>query len=167
MNSQRGVVVETGDAGTVRFVRRYALEPAELWPYLTEAEHLSEWITPGVEFEARVGGRVVFPWQRSAPMAGRVTVCDAPRVLEYTWTESGAESRVRMELTADGGGTLLVVEHYNLPLKEATGFAAGWHTHLDWMEYAIAGRGREFDEPGRFRKLAEEYGYSTGVAAES
>jgi uncharacterized protein YndB with AHSA1/START domain len=159
MDAECGTVRLEGDTGSVRFVRRYDLTPSELWQYLTTPEHLSVWITPGSSFEARVGGRVSFPWQRGPAMEGVVTICDAPHVLEYTWGEGSAESRVRMTLSRDGDGTLLVIDHSGLPLAETSGFAAGWHTHLDWLQSAMHGRAGEFDEPARFRELAEQYGY--------
>jgi uncharacterized protein YndB with AHSA1/START domain len=167
MNATQGVVRQVEDRGEVRFIRRYTLTPAELWPYLTRAEHLSVWITAGAEFDARVGGRVCFPWQRGPAMEGVVIVCDEPRVLEYTWAEGGTESRVRIVLTDDRDGTLLVIEHAGLPLQESTGFAAGWHTHLDWLEHAIDGRGSEFDEPTRFQELAEQYGYAPNATSDA
>jgi uncharacterized protein YndB with AHSA1/START domain len=159
MMSALGVISQNEKGGAVHFERRFDLSPDELWPYLTEATHLSAWITPEVVFEPRVGGRVHFAWPKGPPVEGRVLVYDPPRLLQYEWKEGEADSLVRLELRAQGAGSLLIVDHSGLPLKEASGFGAGWHAHVDWLEQVIAGHGNAFDQDARFRELAPQYGY--------
>ena len=159
MDAGLGEVREGGGEGSVRFVRRYDVTAAELWEYLTEPRHLSVWITPGAEFEARMGGRVRFPWPKGPPVEGTVTVFEPPHALAYVWREGEVQSTVSMRLQAEGTATLLVVEHTGLPLREVRGFAAGWHSHLDWLHHTLVGSAREFDQDGRFREMARVYGY--------
>ena len=164
MMSAMGIVGQDERGGKVHFERRFDVSPEELWPYLTEAAHLAGWITPQVEFEARVGGRVAFYWPGNPVMEGTVLVCDAPRRLEYTWREGEADSVVKLELKPVADGTLLIVDHIGLPVKEAPGFGAGWHSHFDWLELRVRGAGDGFDEQARFRELARECGYEVASA---
>jgi uncharacterized protein YndB with AHSA1/START domain len=159
MMSRMGVIGQDEQGGKVHFERFFDIPPLELWPYLTEARHLSSWITPKVEFEARVGGRVRFAWADSPPAEGEVLVCDPPHRLEYTWRENDSHSVVKLELQASAGGTLLLVDHVGLPIKDASGFGAGWHSHFDWLDHVIGGTGGTYDEKARFKELAAQYGY--------
>jgi uncharacterized protein YndB with AHSA1/START domain len=76
----------------VRFRRRYAEPPSEVWQALTEPESLARWLRPG--FDAKQ------------------TEVEPGRVLELDWQPPGEEpSLVRIELDGDGTGTILVLEH--------------------------------------------------------
>jgi uncharacterized protein YndB with AHSA1/START domain len=159
VNSSMGVMRRDASGGGVRFERRFDVSPSELWPFLVEAEHLSQWITPDVQIDARVGGRMVFRWPSGPAMEGEITVFDPPQRLEYIWREGEVHSLVRLELRAEGGNTLLLVDHSGLPLKDAGGFAAGWHSHLDWLDLVVIGRGERHNQQARFNELAAQYGW--------
>jgi uncharacterized protein YndB with AHSA1/START domain len=63
-----------------------------------------------------------------AALQGRVTRCDPPRLLSYTW---GEHSEVTFELTPDGENVLLVLTHRRLPDRTAMVMVgSGWHAHL-------------------------------------
>lgn len=163
--NERGEVRREPGGVRVRFERRFEGTPTELWPYLTESEHLAAWITPGAVIDARVGGRITFPWgSGQPPMEGEITVFDPPRVIEYQWNEGAVRSVVRMELHASGDGTILILDHSGLPDRDAPGFGAGWHSHLDWLAAVRAGAGAEFDQNARFEELAKAYGYEAPLA---
>ena len=67
-----------------------------------------------------------------------------------------AESIVRFELSPQEAGTLLVVDHRLLGGDHATGYAAGWHAHLDRLDDLLSGRpGRSWDE--RFSAVLPHY----------
>jgi uncharacterized protein YndB with AHSA1/START domain len=165
MSQHIGVLRQEANGGAVRFERRFAGAPAELWPFLTQADHLSQWITPGVTIDARVGGRIVFPWPKEPTMEGEITVFEPPYRLEYFWREGKVNSMVRLELKPDGADTILVVDHSGLPLDDANGFAAGWHSHLDWLDQVRLGRGAQYDHEARFNELAEQYGWKARTTA--
>jgi uncharacterized protein YndB with AHSA1/START domain len=77
---------------SVRFTRRYAEPPAEVWRALTEPASLERWLRPG------------FPVPQRA--------VEEERVLELDWRPPGEEpSVVRIELTPSGTGTRLVLDH--------------------------------------------------------
>lgn len=150
--------VPQGDA--VRF-RRLLPGPIErVWDYLTESEKRAKWLAAG-EMELHVGGRVALhfrhaelsPRRETVPeryaayaegsrTEGRVTACDPPRLLSYTWAEAGGEdSEVTFELTPEGEDVLLVLTHRRLgDRSEMLSVASGWHTHLDVLADHLGGR---------------------------
>ena len=108
-----GVVPE---ARTLR-MRRVLPGPIErVWAYLTESEKRGRWLASG-PMELHVGGRVQLTFRNSDLSAhaepppdkykeyeetgfeGRVTRCDPPRLLSYTW---GSGSEVTFELSPQG-----------------------------------------------------------------
>jgi uncharacterized protein YndB with AHSA1/START domain len=106
--------------------------------------------------ELRVGGRVELTFRNSdlsphaerapdkykkhegAGFRGRVTRCDPPRLLSYTW---GDDSEVTFELTPQGEDVLLVLTHRRLPDRATmVTFASGWHAHLGILVDQLEGR---------------------------
>jgi uncharacterized protein YndB with AHSA1/START domain len=162
--------VVTG-ARTLR-IRRVLPGPIErVWAYLTESEKRGRWLATG-PMELRVGGRVELTFRNSdlsahpeptpekyrqyegAGFQGRVTRCEPPRVLSYTW---GDDSEVTFELSPDGDNVLLVLTHRRLPDRTTmVRVASGWHTHLGILLDHLNGR-----EPGPFwsalARLEAEY----------
>lgn len=145
--SEFGVVTK---ARTVRFQRVLPGPIERVWAHLTESEKRGKWLATGT-MEPCVGGRVelnfrhadLTPHAEPAPdkyrkredgvtIHGRVTCCDPPRLLSYTWDEeSGQASEVTFELTPQGEDVLLVVTHRRLGDRATmVGVASGWHTHL-------------------------------------
>lgn len=157
MNDSYGTVVE---AGTVRFERLLPGPIERVWAYLTDGERRGRWLASG-PMELRVGGRVELRFRhadlssRHAPaperfkqyeqgqsLYGRITRCDPPRLLAYTWGDEPADSEVSFELTPRGENVLLVLTHRRLERSEMTDTAAGWHTHLDILADDLNGRER-------------------------
>lgn len=131
-----------------------------VWSYLTESELRRKWLASG-PMELHVGGAVSLHFQHSelSPVAepvpkkyesmrdghdmkGRITQCDPPRLLSYTWGEaSGDESEVSFELTPQRNDVLLVVTHRRLATRDdMISVAGGWHTHLDILADRLHGR---------------------------
>ncbi len=84
----------------------------------------------------------------------RITACDPPRLLGYTWGNDWGE--VTFELEPRGSEVLLVVTHRRLDPKGMASVAAGWHAHLDILSDRLHER-----EPGGFwstyTRLEAEY----------
>ena len=92
---------------SVRLTRRYSEAPADVWRALTEPESLARWLRPGFDV----------PQLELEP----------GRVLELDWGPPGEEpSRVRIELTADGTGTLLVLDHARIDAARGMGAIGFW-----------------------------------------
>jgi uncharacterized protein YndB with AHSA1/START domain len=170
-----------GEFGVVPEARTLRLErvlpgPVErVWAYLTESEKRGKWLARG-PMELRVGGPVelnfrnaeLSPHQETPPerykdrgaktLRGRITRCDPPHLLSYTWNEdSGSPSEVTFELTPQGADVLLVLTHRRLGDRAAMlSVAGGWHTHLGILIDHLNRR-----EPGPFwstyAKLEAEY----------
>ena len=154
--SEYGAVTEPG---TVRLERVLPGPIERVWAYLTEPEKRGKWLASGA-MELRVGGRVELKFNHSELSAektppdeyknyesctfrnGRVTRCEPPKLLSYTWgDEPGENSEVTFELSARGKDTLLIVTHRRLRDRgEMVGVASGWHSHLGILEDQLNGR---------------------------
>lgn len=147
-NDDYGRVTETG---TIVFQRILPGPIERVWAYLVESEKRGKWLATG-EMELKVGGRVELKFfhadlspvheeipdkykdmQNGASFTGRITRCEPPRVLAYTWAESwGEDSEVTFELTPRDKDVHLLLTHRRLGDNRATllSVASGWHTHL-------------------------------------
>jgi uncharacterized protein YndB with AHSA1/START domain len=150
--SEFGVATE---ARTLR-IRRVLPGPIErVWAYLTESDKRGRWLASG-PMELRVGGRVELTFHNTdlsahaepppdkykeyegASFCGRVTRCEPPRLLSYTW---GDDSEVTFELSPEGEKVLLVLTHRRLSDRTAmVRFGSGWHAHLAILVDHLGGR---------------------------
>lgn len=110
-----GVLTE---ARAVRLERLLPGPIERVWSYLTDSGKRGSWLASG-EMELRVGGRVEHVFRNSqltghddpppakyaqhageSRMQGRITACEPPRLLAYTWQGApGEDSEVTFELT--------------------------------------------------------------------
>jgi uncharacterized protein YndB with AHSA1/START domain len=162
-------------ARTIRFQRVLPGPIERVWAYLTESDKRSRWLAAG-PMELSVGGRVELtfhhadfsteaapaPERFSKPeggptVQGRVTRCEPPRLLSYTWDGgSGDPSEVTFELSARGEDVLLVLTHRSLGRKAMGSVGPGWHAHLGVLAEHLAGRTPRPFWPV-FTALEEEY----------
>jgi uncharacterized protein YndB with AHSA1/START domain len=149
MNEAHGQFTARGE---VRFVRLLPGTVERVWAFLTESEKRSRWLASGT-MDLRVGGGVKLIFNHANitphtepvpekyrdaacghPMTGRITRCEPPRVLAYTWGEAdGSDSEVTFELTPESGGaTRLVLTHRRLGDNRdmILSVSAGWHAHV-------------------------------------
>lgn len=168
------------DRQSIRFERVLPGPIERVWAYITESEKRATWLARG-PMDLRVGGEVALTWHHSelsaekqAPphyqkyegcsLVGRVTRCEPPRLLSFTWPEeSGHESEVSFELTPRGNDVVLVLAHRRLSdVKTLLSISGGWHTHVDILVDQLNGR-----EPRPFwtthERLAAEYKERLGV----
>ena len=146
--------------GAVRFERLLPGPVERVWTFLTDPEKRGLWLASG-PMELRVGGRVELRF-RNAELAtsgepvpdryrqfeaevvkhGRVTSCDPPRLLSFTWPEAeGEDSEVTFELSPFHERVRLVLTHRRLARRAAMrSVAGGWHTHLDILVDRLSGR---------------------------
>src|SRR4051812_12588849 len=97
--------------GIVRFEERFDTDMADLWSAITDPRRLARWLgevdgdlREGGEFRARY---VATGWEGT----GRVEVCDAPRRRRVTTSSPDQpDGVIEATLTADGDGTILVIE---------------------------------------------------------
>src|SRR5882672_5136611 len=110
-----------------------------VWAYLTKSDLRRQWLAAG-DMEMKVGAPVEFVWRNDeladSPgrrpagfpeeqrMQCRITECDPPRKLAFTWQGSGD---VSFELAPKGKEVLLTVTHRRLPDRPTLlKVAAGW-----------------------------------------
>jgi uncharacterized protein YndB with AHSA1/START domain len=151
--SEFGVVTA---ARTIRMERVMPGPIERVWAYLTESEKRGRWLAAG-PMDLRVGGWVELTFHNSdlsshaerppekyqkhegASLKGRITRCDPPRLLSYTWGER--ESEVTFELTPRDEDVLLVLTHRRLPDRTTmVRVASGWHAHLGILLDRLDGR---------------------------
>lgn len=157
MNAEPGKLVERG---TLVF-RRVLPGPIDrVWAFLTEPDKRATWLAGG-EMELKVGGKVELVFNNNAlspgfgppekyrdmggclSFTGRVTRCEPPRVLAYTWAESwGDSSEVTFELSTQGDDVVLLLTHRRLgdDREMLISVSAGWHTHLGILVAHLEGK---------------------------
>lgn len=109
-------------------------DPIEkVWQALTDPAFLSRWLMPA-NFEAKVGFRYSLQ-NESYRITGEVLESDGKSRLVYTWEdgESDQPSVVSWNLTPDGGGTRLTLEHVML---EAAAPYVLIETGMNWRQSA-------------------------------
>jgi uncharacterized protein YndB with AHSA1/START domain len=129
---------------TVRLERILPGPIERVWSYLTDSEKRGKWFASG-PMELRVGGKVELKFhhadlsaEKTAPekfkkyeghtMLGRVTACEPPRLLSYTFGDAG---EVTFELTPKGRDVLLILTHRRLADRNMmVSVSSGWHSHL-------------------------------------
>jgi uncharacterized protein YndB with AHSA1/START domain len=134
MTDDPGNLRRDGDRFAVRFERHYPAGPAQVWATLTEPERLRRWLAEVVDGRLEPGGEFTFRWDGDDDQTARcrVRLFEPPKVLELSWSFTGEpDSVLRIELAAAGAGTLLVLDHRQLPPDQAAGYGAGWQAHLD------------------------------------
>lgn len=153
-----GVVTEPG---AIRIERVLPGPIERVWTYLTESGARGKWLASG-HMDLRVGGEVELVFnhadlsaEKATPeryksaegyrMRGRITECEPPRLLSYTWDETtavgpSAKSEVSFALTPRGADVLMVLTHRRLPNRgEMLSVSAGWHTHIGILEDQLHG----------------------------
>lgn len=154
--NDHGVVME---AGTVRFERLLPGPIERVWSYLTESDKRGTWLASG-PMELRVGGRLELRFHHAdlSPHAeelpakykryeggvtthGRITRCEPPRLLSFTWGGEADESEVTFDLTPRGKEVLLVLTHRRLADRaRMVSVSSGWHSHLEVLADLLNGR---------------------------
>jgi uncharacterized protein YndB with AHSA1/START domain len=150
-------VVRTDDGVTLTFERSYDLPRDTVWRALTDPAQLAEWLDRA-DVDLRVGGEFVVHFD-DGEMRGRITELESSRTLAYSWHEGQlGESHVRWELKDQpDGGTTVHLTHVRLRTESATGFAAGWHHHLERLDGVLLDCSREWNAE-RFQELMSMYG---------
>ena len=150
----QGALRPDADRLAVRFERRYASTPAEVWAAVTEPERIGRWLAPVTLLDDR---RYRLDFGDDHVTLGDVVECDAPRALTVTWDFPGEPpSRVAVQLHPDGDGTVLVLDHTRLPHDQGAQYGAGWEAHLATLEAQLTGAPQP-DWDQRFGTLLPAY----------
>jgi uncharacterized protein YndB with AHSA1/START domain len=144
--------------GVVRMEDRFDTDAADLWDALTDPVRLARWLGR-VEGDLRLGGEFRGHYFSSGwEGTGRVQECEPPHRLLVSTRGDGAESdhTIEMTLTADGEGTLLVIETRGMPENMVAGYGAGIQVHVEDLASYLAG-GERCDSDARMKELFPAY----------
>lgn len=163
-NKNAGEIVKNGDFASLYFTRMLNYSCEEVWEALTDPAELSKWYMTKAKIEAREGGNIDFV---SGPsrfhIKGKILVWDPPREFAHEWIvdpvkdlPSGENAVVKWTLEPVEGGTLLKLEHRNLSIRTAQGFAPGIHSFLDRLQAQLSGESLP-NWQERIREVAPDY----------
>jgi uncharacterized protein YndB with AHSA1/START domain len=137
MNGE-GRLITLDGRSALRFERRYHHPLERVWRAVSDPAEMGRWFPSEVVGDRAVGAELVFDDEdqraeahaageaarADGPMfRGTVVTYDPPTVFSFTW---GSEL-LRIELHADGDGTLLVFTHVLSHPSVAARNGAGWH----------------------------------------
>ena len=152
----------SGGTHAIRFERRFAQPVEKLWAALTESARLGQWFAPG-DIELEVGGKVHLAFTNSPNVIDSTVTAIAPKsLLEWHWNAGNVQGGpVRFELSADGGGSRLVLTHTVPAVLRRPSTVAAWHTHLELLEAALAEKPQPWSND-RFLAHRERYAKQLG-----
>ncbi len=116
--------------------QRIAAPPATVYKYLTESDRWVRWQGESASLEARPGGIFSIVMTNGMNARGQFVelIPDQRVVFTWGWVDRPGippgSTTVSIELTAEAGGTLLVLTHSELPPDEAAEHESGWRRHL-------------------------------------
>jgi len=147
-----GVLDRGGERLQVRYVRKLAHAPEQVWQAITEPEHLRAWFPTDIVGERATGAELTFPFRdgEGPTMSGRMVAFDPPELLELLW----GDDLLRFELERDGDGTVLTLSVTLDQLGKAARDGAGWHACLDALACDLAG---EKPPEDRWREVRQDY----------
>jgi len=152
-----GTLRAADGTGVVRLEDRFPTDVDDLWSALTDPRRLARWLGE-VAGDLRQGGEfrahyAASGWEGTC----RIEVCEPPhRLLIRTASPDGPDGVVEVTLTADGDGTVLVVEHRGLPLPQIAAYGAGNQIHVEDLAAYLAG-GQRCDARARWQELNPAY----------
>jgi uncharacterized protein YndB with AHSA1/START domain len=139
----------------LRFTRTLPHPREKVWRAVTEPEHLARWFPTTIEGERAAGARLrfAFPAAQLPAFEGEMTAYEPPSLMELRW----GSDLLRLELRAVEQGTELTLLDTLDALGKAARDGTGWHTCLDALQAALAGRGDAREELARWEELHPDY----------
>jgi uncharacterized protein YndB with AHSA1/START domain len=128
------ILLNTSARPVLRFERRLASAPDDVWRAVTDPVEMRSWFPTRVEIEEwKVGAPLThyFDQHDIDPVPGTVLEWDPPHRVSFTW---GTDT-ISFELKpSESGGTLFVLTE-ELDANHAARNAAGWDACLDRLEF--------------------------------
>jgi uncharacterized protein YndB with AHSA1/START domain len=122
--------------------------PERVYRYFTRPEAIITWLGEYAVIDASPGGRFEVD-VKGTPVRGRFLHLDPPHRLVISWGYAGSShlppgaSTVEVQLTPEGAGTRVELQHRDLPAAEHPGHASGWDHYLARLRSAASG-----EDPG-------------------
>jgi uncharacterized protein YndB with AHSA1/START domain len=132
---------------TIEQTVRIAAPPETVWTFWTEPHRLAEWWGSDAEVVAEPGGRFRVVMESGPVMRGTFTALDPPHRLVFTfgWEHNPPgeplapeSTRVEVTLTPDGGETVLLLRHFDMPATHAADHEKGWRHFVGERLAAVA-----------------------------
>jgi uncharacterized protein YndB with AHSA1/START domain len=121
----------------VRYTRYYRAGPEEVWAALTEPDSLARWLGPTGEVALRRDGPFELRLEGET-MNGRVRAVAPSRLLELDWVVADEPpSIVRFELSSDGSGTVLVLDHRRIDARIGMLYLTRWGSRLARLDRTV------------------------------
>jgi uncharacterized protein YndB with AHSA1/START domain len=137
---------------------RVAARPETVFDFFVDPEKMVQWKGRRAELDPRPGGIYRVEINDQAIARGEYLEIDAPSRVVFTWGWEGQEagehavppgsSRVEIELTPDGDGTLVRLRHLDLPEQSREIHGQGWDMYLGRLAAAAEGRDPGADPGG-------------------
>jgi uncharacterized protein YndB with AHSA1/START domain len=121
-------------------------EPERVFEYFLQPTLLTRWMGRRAVLNPRPGGEFSLDIYRTN-IRGRYLEVDCPNRILFTWGHEGSEvlppgaSTVEVTFSRHRGGTLVSVEHRDLPAAERSNHDVGWRHFLPRL--AAAGGGND------------------------
>lgn len=125
--------------------QRIEASPAEVYVYLTDADHWKRWQGTDATLDPRIGGVFSVLMANGMNARGEFVELVPDRRVVFTWGWVGYEnlppgsSTVEIELRADGDATVLVLTHRSIPDDEAASQRSGWRHYLPRLAVVATG----------------------------
>jgi uncharacterized protein YndB with AHSA1/START domain len=122
------------------------LNADETFALITQPDRLRRWQVITARVDLRAAGEYRWTVIPGNSAAGTFTEVEPGRRVVFTWGWEGAEaavppgsSTVEITLTAQGSGTLVRLEHRDLPEAERAPHGHGWDHYLERLVIAAGG----------------------------
>jgi uncharacterized protein YndB with AHSA1/START domain len=128
-----------GSRATLVFVRDLRHPPDKVWAALTDRTQLSQWAPFTADRNLdRLGDTTLtmIDGEDEVALPAKVSHCEPPRVLEYTW----GDDVLRWQLEPTATGTRLTLQHTTDDPTMVPKVAAGWHLCLAVADRLLDGR---------------------------
>jgi uncharacterized protein YndB with AHSA1/START domain len=118
--------------------------PESVYEHFVKPEAMVLWMGEYAVLEPEPNGRFEVDVQ-GAPVRGRYLDLEPPNRLVISFGYAGSDSlppgasTVEVRLIAEAGGTLVELEHRDLPDEEAAGHVRGWDHYLPRLATVAAG----------------------------
>jgi uncharacterized protein YndB with AHSA1/START domain len=143
--------------GVVRMEDRFDTDIDDAWSALTDPLRLARWLGE-VAGDLRLGGEFRARYFDGWEGTGRVEACEPPRRLLVTTRHARQtdEHAIEVTLAADSDQTILVLEHWGMPLDHLADYGSGIQIHVEDLAAHLGGRER-CDLEARWRELLPAY----------
>lgn len=120
--------------------------PEEIFPYLIDGEKYLTWMGLSAKLDPRPGGIFQVDPNGRDVICGQFIEVDPPRRVVFTWgwkelshPVPAGSTRVEIELTPRGKGTLLRLTHTGLSGPSRDRHDAGWPHYLGRLQIRLSG----------------------------